>query len=141
MRTKTLDNFNLYSFDRFCNHLCQVLLSFLLISDKIKFEWVSQKWKSLIFNRRQKLIISNTESNNYSIKCLSYRTELLMFGFLENYCINTTLFEKVLKKLKFITHLKINCANNTTITFIIEPKVLELFGKFLKKFEIFKIKL
>ncbi len=75
MRSKTLNNFDFDSFERFCDDLCQLLLSFLPISDKIKFECVSKQWKRLIFNRKQKLIINYSEDNKYAIKRICYEKE------------------------------------------------------------------
>jgi hypothetical protein len=68
MRSKTLNNFDLDSFERFCDDLCEVLLCFLPISHKIKFECVSKQWNRLVFNKKQKLIITYSEDNKYTIK-------------------------------------------------------------------------
>jgi hypothetical protein len=51
MRANISDN-NFNSFERFGDDLCEVLLSFLPISDKIKFECVSKQWQTLIFNKQ-----------------------------------------------------------------------------------------
>jgi len=59
---KTKSGFNFNLFERFDDDLCQLLLSFLSISDKIKFECVSKQWKYLIFNKQQKLIINGTKT-------------------------------------------------------------------------------
>ncbi len=37
--------------------LCQLLLSYLSISHKIRFECVSKQSKELVFNKQQKLIV------------------------------------------------------------------------------------
>jgi hypothetical protein len=137
MRTKTLDNFDLDSFDRFGDDLCQLLLSFLPISDKIKFECVSKQWKSLIFNKQQKLIISISNTNKNSMECLTYKLNQPKSMLLFIFCINTTKLEKVLQKFKFITHLKIISDTEREYLFI-EPEVLQLivtYCKFLKRFE------
>jgi hypothetical protein len=138
MRSKTLNNFDLDSFERFCDDLCQVLLSFLPISDKIKFECVSKQWKRLVFNRKQKLIITYSEDNKYVIKRICYEREPTDISLTIKYCINTTLLEKVLQKFKYITHLEINTGKDRTFQFYFEPKVLQLIAnycKFLNRFE------
>jgi hypothetical protein len=138
MRSKTLNNFDLDSFERFCDDLCELLLSFLPISDKIKFECVSKQWNRLIFNRKQKLIITYSEDNKYTIKRICYERKPSDISPFIKYCINTTLLEKVLQKFQFITHLEINTGKDNACKFYFEPKVLELIAtycKFLKIFE------
>jgi hypothetical protein len=58
MISKTKNSFNFNSFDRFNDDLCEVLVSYLSISDKIRLECVSKHWKNLIFNK-QKIIFIN----------------------------------------------------------------------------------
>ncbi len=41
------------SFDRFGDDLCQLLLSYLTINDKIKFECISKQWQTLVFKLSQ----------------------------------------------------------------------------------------
>ncbi len=53
---KTKCGFNSNSFKRFGDDLCELLLSYLSISDKIRFECVSKQWQRLVFNKQQKLI-------------------------------------------------------------------------------------
>jgi len=57
VRQKTNDGYYVNSFERFGDDLCEVLLNFLPISEKIRFECVSKQWKRLVFNRQRKLII------------------------------------------------------------------------------------
>jgi hypothetical protein len=40
------------SFDRFGDDLCQLLLSYLSIEEKISFECVSKQWKELVFDKQ-----------------------------------------------------------------------------------------
>jgi hypothetical protein len=54
---KTRNYINFDSFDRFGDDLCQLLLSYLQIENKIEFEFVSIKWKRLIFNKQYNLEI------------------------------------------------------------------------------------
>jgi hypothetical protein len=46
------------SFDRFSDDLCQLLLSYFSVKQKLLFECVSKQWKILIFNKQQKLSIN-----------------------------------------------------------------------------------
>ncbi len=41
--------------DRIDDDLCQLLLSYLSIEDKIRFECVSKQWKELVYNKQQRL--------------------------------------------------------------------------------------
>jgi len=43
------------SFDRISDNLCELLLSYLSISESVKFECVSKQWRSLIFNNQKKI--------------------------------------------------------------------------------------
>jgi hypothetical protein len=55
---KTKSGFNSNSFERFGDDLCELLLRYLSISDKIHFECVSKQWQRLVFNKQQKLFIT-----------------------------------------------------------------------------------
>ena len=45
------------SFERFGDDLCELLLSYLSVKQKKRFECVSKQWQRLVFNKQQKLII------------------------------------------------------------------------------------
>jgi hypothetical protein len=130
MRAKTLNNFDLDSFERFGDDLCGLLLSFLPISHKIKFECVSKQWKSLLFNRKQKLIITYSEDNKYTIKTICFEGQPLHWRQRIRYYINTTLLEKVFKKFKYITHLVMNSGKHHVYEYNNDPKVLQLIGNY-----------
>jgi len=135
MRIKTLNDNYFDSFDRFCDDLCELLLSFLPISDKIEFECVSKQWKRLIFNKQQKLIITFSENKKYTIKKICYARDISQ---IDKYCINIGLLEKVFVKFKYITHLEINTGKDYTFEFYFEPILLKMIGAycpFLNRFE------
>ena len=49
------DNYRRDSFeDRVCDDLCEVLLQFLPIKDKLKFEFVSKQFQRNVFQRQYK---------------------------------------------------------------------------------------
>jgi hypothetical protein len=62
MRVKSFDGYNFYSFDRFGDDLHEVLISYLLISDKIRFECVSR------MNSRYNSFIIKALADNYCEK-------------------------------------------------------------------------
>ncbi len=61
---KTESGFNCDSFERFGDDLCELLLSYLSISDKIHFECVSKQWQRLILNKQNQIVFSNCVKNN-----------------------------------------------------------------------------
>jgi len=58
MTPKTRNGFDFDSFDRFDYYLCEVLLSYLTLRDKIRLECCSKQWKSLIYNKQKLIFIS-----------------------------------------------------------------------------------
>ncbi len=94
MSRKTRDGFYFNSLERFGDDLCEVLISYLSISDKIRLECVSKQWKSLIYNK-QKLII-NCNGNKKDVIDLP-----------TNISTDKTLFEKMLQKFRFIEEILI----------------------------------
>jgi hypothetical protein len=64
MRVKSFDGYNFYSFDRFGDDLYEVLISYLLISDKIRFECVSR------MNSRYNSVIIKALADNYCEKLI-----------------------------------------------------------------------
>ena len=50
------------SFDRFDDHLMEVILNYLTISDKFRLECLSKQVQSLIFNKQRILLISRFQS-------------------------------------------------------------------------------
>ncbi len=52
VRVKTFDGYYFESFDRFDGDFCQLLLSYLSISHKIRFEYVFKQWQRLVFNKQ-----------------------------------------------------------------------------------------
>jgi regulator of sigma D len=52
VRVKTFDGYYFESFDRFDDNFCQLLLCYLSISHKIRFEYVFKQWQRLVFNKQ-----------------------------------------------------------------------------------------
>jgi hypothetical protein len=103
MNNKINKKYSKQSFDRFGDDLCQLLLSYLSISDKIRFECVSKQWQRLIFNSQFKLIISGGEGN-HTISELLLKSK--KFKHLFN--LKKDSFEILLKKLKSINEIVID---------------------------------
>jgi hypothetical protein len=90
MNSKTKNGFEFDSFDRFGDDLCEVLISYLSISDKIRLECVSKQWKNLIFNKQNIIFVNYNVDPNKSIKVPT------------NITSDVKLFEKILQKFRFI---------------------------------------
>ncbi|XP_054155934.1 uncharacterized protein LOC128954384 [Oppia nitens] len=125
------------SFDRFGDDLCQLLLQYLLIEDKVRLESVSKQWSTLIFNTQNYLIFDvklletfnpiDWQSYRKSFDCFCNRfgQQLLTFKFDEIYTpTNRQLFENLsnLKTLD-VNHIEsteqlfnkcLNCLPNLT---------------------------
>ena len=62
MSYKTIDSYYVNSFDRFGDDLCQLILTYLPLIQKIRFQCISKQWKSLIFNKQKILYLNNLEN-------------------------------------------------------------------------------
>jgi hypothetical protein len=93
MTLKTRNGFDFDSFDRFDYDLCEVLLSYLTLRDKIRLECCSKQWKSLIYNKQKLIFISCTEERNDSINLPT------------NISNNLIKFQKLLKKFILIEEI------------------------------------
>jgi hypothetical protein len=115
--------FNSNSFERFGDDLCKLLLSYLSISDKIRFECVSKQWQRLVFNKQQKLIIKRADY--YFVKFDRIVIPLKFWN--EN---KISIIESLTKKFKFINKLDIS------FEFLINTQLLKIMAKncqYLKK--------
>jgi hypothetical protein len=105
------------SFDRFGDDLCQLLLSYLTINDKIKFECISKQWQTLVFNTQRKLILNlNVED---SIQTFPMTDEL--------YKNCDKIHETLFKKFKFIKELEIK--------YSIDDKTVDLITNYCQDLE------
>src|SRR5882757_1646852 len=97
------------SFERFGDDLCELLLSYLSVKQKKRFECVSKQWQRLVFNKQQKLKISFYSECNDTIKLSS------------DISYSNDIFKNLFTKFKYIYHLEID--------FYIYGKVLEVINK------------
>jgi hypothetical protein len=108
-------NYSKDSFDRFGDDLCQLLLSYLSVEQKLLFECVSKQWKSFIFNKQQKLIIKLKNSfkrfENGVIKSFDTNNDII-------YVYNNHIIKVLLKKFVFINDLSIELIDNQTLHII-----------------------
>jgi hypothetical protein len=81
--------FKRQSFDKFGDDFCELIISYLSLEDKIKFECVSKQWQTLIYNKQNTLIINNSNPLE------PIKGSTILSKYLEN----------VLKKAKFITKI------------------------------------
>jgi hypothetical protein len=100
MTSKTDNGFELDSFERFSDKLCEELISYLSISDKIRLECVSKQWKSLIFNKQKSIVINCHKDRKDSIQVST------------NITSDRNLFENILQKFAFIEQIYILCPTN-----------------------------
>jgi hypothetical protein len=101
---------NRESFDRFNDSVCEMLFSYLSISDKVKFECVSKQWQSLVFSKHKDIII------NESIRHINKTLEI-SHNFWEKNQIS--IIECLTKKFKYINNLEINFEiNNQSLEII-----------------------
>jgi hypothetical protein len=89
------------SFDRFGDDLCELLLSYLRVEQKLFYECVSKQWKTLIFNKQQKLSI-----NLFPLKESTAHQNI---GYIS--LSNDNSLKELVKKFAFITELSINTIN------------------------------
>ena len=104
--------------DRFCDDFTEVIISFLPIDGKLRFESVSKQFQSLIFNKQYVLNIDFfNDSNNNNLKPL-FKLVNNSDDFHFVFDIDSHLLSKVLKKFKFINEISF-CQPNDDI-FIFE---------------------
>jgi hypothetical protein len=104
------------SFDyRICDHLCEVLFSYLSFKDKIRFECVSKQWRKCVFVKQ--FVIDFNDYNNYN----KYNKFLL-----NKNQINEKAIEIVLKKCQ-----NIRCLLFTSQQFFTQNSKLRIWLKFV----------
>ena len=88
--------------DRFCDDLCEVVVSYLSFEDKILFECVSHQFQRLLFNKQYVLQVFDS--------ILRLKTQNSLNKLLNNSGtkINLNALESVLKKCQFINKIVIN---------------------------------
>jgi hypothetical protein len=124
-----------YSFDRFGDHLCEQLLSYLSLKEKIGFECISKQCKELVFNKQHVLNIflisdSGSDSDSNSSDLCERTAENTIH--LKNINENETQFKALLKKFKFIKEIEIKEENYSCIKDFIIKSLIES-QKYLEK--------
>ena len=93
------------SFDRFGSDLCELILSYLPLSDKFKYESVCGHWRSHVFSSQTVLYIADCDGY-YSLKNLA--NNYLETKYYNIYSININTLKTVLKKCRNIRTIKID---------------------------------
>jgi hypothetical protein len=93
------------SFERYGDDFCELILSYLSITQKFEFECVSKQWQRLIFNKQFSLLVKI--SGEYCALDFDAIDRLWHKKNRPFYKLNSVWFETVLKKCKFIKHLQI----------------------------------
>jgi hypothetical protein len=102
---------NMYrqSFHRFCDGLCEEILLFLPINDKIRLECVSKQFKRCLVKRQTILEISdNVLSRNNFKDCLLRSTIDILGRKIPIFNLKWRKLIKVVKKFTFINEIRIN---------------------------------
>ena len=119
------------SFNGFDLDLTEVLLSYLTLKDKIRFECVSKKWQKLIPIRQKSLCI-----NNFLYGYISDNTgEIIDFNFGEEF---NAISIKLLRKFKNLRELEVNASNadediSQIINVLLKTKSIKCLEKFKLK--------
>ncbi len=85
---------------RICDDLCEVLLSYLSIEDKIRFECVSKQFQNCVYIKQNAI-----EVDNCFLKRNNVLNKLLIRSKGNHKSFNYKAFESVLKKRKFINEV------------------------------------
>jgi len=105
----SIENIYRQSFHRFCDDLCEEILLFLPINDKIRLECVSKQFKRCLIKRQTILEISdNVLSRNNFKDCLLRRNINILGSKIPIFDLRWRKLVKVVKKFKFINEIKIN---------------------------------
>ena len=106
MISKTKNGYYKNSFNRFGDDLCELILNYLPINEKLSFECISKQWKRLVFNKHKIL----------GLYCMEIKTEEdphlilskdLCLRISKHYWNNRYVFNILFKKFKSINVLKI----------------------------------
>jgi hypothetical protein len=126
----TLNGFHSNSFERFGDDLSELLLSYLSVSDKVRYECVSKQWSRLIFNKLQNIIITNKQYVIQHISSQSYDSIKISHKIWSEK--NKSIIECLAKKFKFINKLSIDFGIDNDLVKIITKNC-----KILKKLQTF----
>ena len=109
------------SFDRFGDDLTELLLSYLPVGDKFRFECLSKQWQRLVFNRQHRIVLDFYEELDYNtIKTPKdkHRYNILfehLFRKLEflkdiecHHYFNTKTFESIINDCRYIEKIGFN---------------------------------
>ena len=95
------------SFDRFGDDLTELILSFLTIEDKFRFECLNARIESLIFNKQNQLIITSRRDISLENEFKVLSQKILLTINLYKYKIDYRLLRVVLRKFKYLNVIKI----------------------------------
>jgi hypothetical protein len=124
------------SIERFDDHLVEFILQYLPLSDKVMFESVSNQWKKVIYNKQTEFELNRIETEdlntlNMLLKPVVIKDWATGYANSAGYkAIEKHSLESILKKLKFIKNIAIDC--------YIYGEDLEIFGKFCPYLESIK---
>ena len=105
------DSQNSHSFDdRFCDDLCEDILQYLSLKDKLRFQCVSKQFQRTVFERQYELYISVTAPEEYNeywvIKDLFVIKRVHNYYYIEDQSLDS--FKSLLKKCPNITSIELD---------------------------------
>ena len=124
------DNYRRDSFDdRVCDDLCEVILKYLSLKDKLKLEFVSKQFQRTVFNSQSKqyLILSpKSDKHLEKLKQLSEKYPKLNRIYFGGEVISNPLIEVIIKNCNNLTHIQFR--NYTQIGTEVLEKFFNNFG-------------
>ena len=100
------DNYRRDSFDdRFCDDLCEEILQYLSLEDKLRLQCVSKQFQRTVFQRQNKLFI-NIKGSKVFLKNKDFREKRVIYYYIEDQSLHT--FKALLKKCPNITSIEFN---------------------------------
>ena len=93
--------------DRFCDDLCEVIVQYLSLEDKLSLQCVSKQFQRTVFERQYELYVhmNFTEGDKFYLKNKYFRNRRDNYFFFKNQSLDS--FKALLKKCPNVTSIKL----------------------------------
>ena len=112
LNERNVNNYRRDSFeDRFCDDLCEDILQFLPLEDKLRLKYVSKQFQRTLFQRQFELYINVCSPDNYKshLNCKDFRNRNhFNYYYIKKSDKNLDSFKALLKNCPKITSIQIN---------------------------------